>query len=56
MPAINSDTWEAISTNGSRITKRLRVFGGWLVDVEDTANTSSTVIFISDPRQEWEVD
>jgi len=56
MPSVNSDTWEAISTNGNRTTKRLRVYGGWLVDIEDTTNSSSSVVFVADPRWEWEID
>lgn len=52
---INSSTWEAVSTNGDRITKRLRVFGGWLVDIEATDNSMSSVVFINDPKWEWEI-
>jgi hypothetical protein len=51
----NSSTWVQVSTNSSRITKRLRIFGGWLVDVEDTSNSVSSVVFVPDPRHEWEI-
>jgi len=52
---INSSTWEAVSTNSNRTTKRLRVYGGWLVDVEDTTNSISSVVFVNDPNFEWEL-
>jgi len=52
---INSDSWETISSDSSRDTIRLRVQGGWLVDIHDTDNSMSSVVFVPDPGHEWEI-
>lgn len=47
-------TWETVSTDSSLTTKRLRILGGWLVEVVNSSTSDSNVISVSDPNHEWE--
>ena len=49
-------TWETVSTNSSLTTSRLRVPGGFLVIIRDSTNSSTNVMFVSEPSHNWTLE
>ena len=47
--------WEEYydDTTNNLVILRFKVPGGWLVNVEDTDNSMSDTLFISDPGWNW---
>ena len=46
-------TWESVSTDDGKTTKRMRILGGWLVHITTTTPSSVDVFFVPDPNHDW---
>ena len=49
-------TWEVVSTDNQYETKRMRVPGGWLVNIRDVSNNTTNVKFVADPSSHWTLE
>ncbi len=49
-------TWEAVSTDNSLETLRLRVPGGWLVNVRDELSGDTNTLLVDDPQGTWKLE
>jgi hypothetical protein len=53
--------WEVLKSNSYSITKRARVFDGWIVlhesDIayEDGYNSNTSMVFVPDPEHRWNI-
>ena len=47
--------YETVSTDGTLVTKRLKVPTGWFVVVQDTTDNVIAASFVPDPGWNWEL-
>jgi len=47
--------YETVSTDGTLVTKRLKVPAGWVVVVQDSTDKTLSTSFVPDPGWQWEL-
>lgn len=47
---------ETILDDSENDIRRIKVIGGWIIEIRNKTATSSSSVFVQDPQHDWEVE